>query len=768
MATPIPPEAFTSWIAGSLGVAQPVITSGFADPDGGTSAYRIVFPAVSGPGWSSYVDSPQFGGVDTRENQANMATNYSIWLRADSPVTINMWVYDGTFAYGMVRQVNLTTSWQNFSLVATSDPVTRRCSFGSSLSIPGSVGIPACTVYAYHATTNTAAPDILPGLVGFYKFDGNLADSTGNNPMTQVTANLTGVGGYWALDGNTVDSTGTNNGTANNLGSYVAGKIGQCATFNGTNSYIAIANPANFRSSTFTVSAWIKTSSTARQEVFQSWDQQSSQYNGFEIAVNNNSVVLTWGNGGSFANISTAGIGMCDGQWHHLAVVYDGIKVKIYKDGSLVQSNTTTGPVWSSNTKVRIGINEYIPATFAYPFNGNIDEVGYWPVAKEDFDIATLYNLGAGNAYPFNSVAPSITYVPGLLGQAGRFTGGLQRTSIANPANFRSLNFTVAGWVKARPTGSAQNLFASAGPDPFGGTAGIVVRLNAIGQVEAQYGNNGGGSYTQTSTNVVANGMWHHIAIRCDKTQGSRRIYVDGREDGWAGGSTFSYNANTTVSFGFDTVADVQNWGYWSRGLSYQEIQALYNFGQGLTYPFNIGGGSLPINLLSTTGSNKLVTLSFDATPVLTGNSLLPNNWTTSPELSISNATVVGDSILLTTSEQTTGKLYTLNVPSGISSQDGLLWIGPFTQTFTGVGQGPSILNIYCIDARTIDVSFSEEVYEPDALTKENYSINNGLQVFKVVKVSKTTYRLTTSKQAVGTSYTVTASNIRDIYGNIS
>lgn len=586
MATPLPPEAFTSWVAASSGgPVAPTVTGGFADPDGGTMAYRVIFPAVSTG--ESYVCTPLLGGTtDTRENQANIATNFSIWLRADSATTINMWIFDGVLADGMVRQVNLTTSWQKFTLIGCADAVTRRCSFGCSMPVVGNVPISASTVYAYHGSTNTAAVDTLNGLVAFYRFNGDLSDSTGNNPMSQASADLFGVSGYWAFDGNTNDSTGTNNGTGSNLGAYTTGKISQCATFNGTNSYVSIANPASFRSSTFTVTAWIKTSSTARQEVFQSWDQQGGQYNGFEIAVDTNSVVLTWGRGGSFASFTTAGIGMCDGQWHHLAVTFDGSKNRIYKDGALVQTNTTAAPVWSSNTKVRIGINEYVPATFAYPFNGNIDEVAYWPTAKQDFDITVLYNGGAGFAYPFIGTVSDITYVPGLLGKAAHLTGA-QKGLVANPANFRSLNFTVAGWVKARPTGALQYLLSSSGPDAFGGTAGFTVRINAAGQIEATYGNNGGGASVQTSTNVVADGQWHHVVIRCDKTQGARRLYVDAREDGWVGGSTFSYNANTTPTFGYGSIADVQNWGYWSRGLSYQEIQALYNFGQGMTYPFS-------------------------------------------------------------------------------------------------------------------------------------------------------------------------------------
>lgn len=174
-----------------------------------------------------------------------------------------------------------------------------------------------------------------------------------------------------------------------------------------------------------------------------------------------------------------------------------------------------------------------------------------------------------------------------------------------------------------------------------------------------------------------------------------------------------------------------------------------------------------PLSLLSVVSNNNQITLTFNRTPVLTGIGLLPSGWSISPTLTILSVSVIGNTIVLNTTEQIDGISYDLIAPSGsISTVEGLVWTGPFDLSFTGSGANPTIINIYVIDARTIDVSYSEAVYPPDALTKENYTINNGLIVYAVEKISETTYRLITSKQAVGVTYLVTVSNVRDLNGN--
>lgn len=130
-----------------------------------------------------------------------------------------------------------------------------------------------------------------------------------------------------------------------------------------------------------------------------------------------------------------------------------------------------------------------------------------------------------------------------------------------------------------------------------------------------------------------------------------------------------------------------------------------------------------------------------------------------------------GSTVTLTISEQTQGASYTLQLPFGISGQSGLTFValsGNLFVNFTGIGNPPTIVIAFPEnDAFKVDVIFSEAVVDTEALIAANYSINNGLQVFSVDKLSSSSYRLHTSQQTAGVTYTLTVSNIHDLKGNL-
>lgn len=82
-----------------------------------------------------------------------------------------------------------------------------------------------------------------------------------------------------------------------------------------------------------------------------------------------------------------------NGVWHHVAAVYNPSatnKVTMYVDGVLdVQSNFTTTTI-STGTTVKFGIGKRVD-NINY-FNGTIDEVRIWNVAKTGTEIATNMN----------------------------------------------------------------------------------------------------------------------------------------------------------------------------------------------------------------------------------------------------------------------------------------------------------------------------------------------------------------------------------------
>lgn len=81
----------------------------------------------------------------------------------------------------------------------------------------------------------------------------------------------------------------------------------------------------------------------------------------------------------------------------------------------------------------------------------------------------------------------------------------------------------------------------------------------------------------------------------------------------------------------------------------------------------------------------------------------------------------------------------------------------------------PALAIARSVDARMVEVVFTENVVESEAMNPLNYLITGagGLAVNGVVKVSGSIYRLVTARQTVGASYSVQASNIHDLAGNL-
>jgi hypothetical protein len=67
----------------------------------------------------------------------------------------------------------------------------------------------------------------------------------------------------------------------------------------------------------------------------------------------------------------------------------------------------------------------------------------------------------------------------------------------------------------------------------------------------------------------------------------------------------------------------------------------------------------------------------------------------------------------------------------------------------------------------TITVTFSEPVADPAATVAANYTLSGGITVSSVTRVNPSTVRLTTSRQAEDTAYTLTVQNVRDNAGNV-
>ncbi|MGA2679248.1 MAG: LamG-like jellyroll fold domain-containing protein [Sedimentisphaerales bacterium] len=198
--------------------------------------------------------------------------------------------------------------------------------------------------------------------------------------------------GWWKFDeteGNTaVDSSGNgNDGTliGNPIWRPQGGKIGGALEFSGKGDHVKIANePAFDITNQITISAWVNITSVPQEwtgivtKGDTAWRMSTSfAKNVFHFGVSPNDYL----NG--MTEVSA-------GQWHHVACVYDGKRMRIYVDGVLDVSIRRTGPIATNDFPVCIGENIELTGRC---WHGLIDDVRIYNRALSENEIASLTGL---------------------------------------------------------------------------------------------------------------------------------------------------------------------------------------------------------------------------------------------------------------------------------------------------------------------------------------------------------------------------------------
>ncbi|WPC42979.1 LamG domain-containing protein [Clostridium sp. JS66] len=156
-------------------------------------------------------------------------------------------------------------------------------------------------------------------------------------------------------------------------------------SFNGTNSVVSITNKSIYNTLTLTVECWIKTSVNdfTQRGIINKYVDSSA--NGWTVTLDGGKIqVYYYSTSANHINfIGTKNV--ADGVWHHIAFTVDSTGGKIYIDGVVDTSSTWTGTpsIPTSTTNINIGLYQ----GGSYYFNGLIDEVRIWNVARTQNDI---------------------------------------------------------------------------------------------------------------------------------------------------------------------------------------------------------------------------------------------------------------------------------------------------------------------------------------------------------------------------------------------
>ncbi|MCL4706969.1 hypothetical protein KJ068_17510 [bacterium] len=279
---------------------------------------------------------------------------------------------------------------------------------------------------------------------------------------------------------------------------------GAALAFDGTNDVVLVPNVSalNFDSGLkFTIEAWVKMdgltiSGVSGTVVAKGFGSAGEQY-ALDV-LSGSTRFYVFDGSTNLAIISIPEITVAEG-WVHLAAVFDVSQnlMQLYKNGALAGSTTPLASLISTTEPVSIGSkkSDSFSTTYTETFNGKIDEVRIWNVARSAADISgkmscelTGTEAGLVAYYKFNQ---------GLAGasNAGETTlidaaGGDNNGTLNNFAlTGTTSNWAAPGGVQSGTTcGTMAMLIANAGNDhPHSGGA---TKLNGFAS-----GGNGGYTY---------------------------------------------------------------------------------------------------------------------------------------------------------------------------------------------------------------------------------------------------------------------------------
>ena len=438
-----------------------------------------------------------------------------------------------------------------------------------------------------------------------------------------------GLIGYWDFEeiGTTYYDRGYNSNNATSTADYHtdSGKVGKGVSLNGTQ-ILSVANSPSLQQPTpLTLAGWF---------YFNSLSSPSTDI--YLIHKFEYKATLKSYNSKPSLNIGgekTGNTTMLIGRWYHIAATCDSSGVKIYLNGVLDGSNSTSCSVTSASNPWYLG--GYTPASPR--LNGKMDEIriynralsaseiyslagsppkilmgdlnkgllGYWSLDSDDMKSAsttadmTPYNhdgelYGRSLASRFSSDRKSIA------NKTGSFNGSTDWIDLTSAGNFAGLSeLTISFWQKAIATTNQKTWVSTHNSSNQGG---FVLKVDLSRPAFMMATNSGSAitsnyvSFGTLGVGPIVIGQWQHVALVFNGAGATNfdkaKIYVDGvnlSTSAWPTNSVGTIPTTITAtsvdafrlargytSLGSYFQGDIDEFRIYNRALSADEIKALY------------------------------------------------------------------------------------------------------------------------------------------------------------------------------------------------
>ena len=190
------------------------------------------------------------------------------------------------------------------------------------------------------------------------------------------------------FDGNPTDTSDSKNaGASHGAVTFVDGRRGKCASFDGR-SWVDTRFEQKELGEEFTVECWVKPGDRQAQhaDIFGNHDGEGLGFVLQQDGANANQYLAAYGIGDRRWVITEA-VPLAAGRWQHVALVKTRQDLRVYLNGVLVAQEDNTAPVHPSPMPVAVGLGYTAQQRC---FRGLIDEFRIWNKALTDFGHAGI------------------------------------------------------------------------------------------------------------------------------------------------------------------------------------------------------------------------------------------------------------------------------------------------------------------------------------------------------------------------------------------
>ena len=247
-----------------------------------------------------------------------------------------------------------------------------------------------------------------------------LSVSSSNSNSSEDPQNDLAVGlkGWWPFNGNANDASGNgNNGTVQGatLTANRHGEPNKAYNFDGVDDQININHSSSISPvAQVSISAWVYPRAYEdNKHVISKGSHINLNYRSYAIlGPHQDKKWQFWVNSGGAELMVPSVSDAFLNQWNHIVAVYDGSKMKLYVNGVFEAEINKTGNINQTTEPLTFGSQKFY-AFSDYWFDGKIDNVGIWDRALSASEAQALYNLGPATYFwSTGATTPSINVSP--------------------------------------------------------------------------------------------------------------------------------------------------------------------------------------------------------------------------------------------------------------------------------------------------------------------------------------------------------------------